>query len=97
MNNSVGTMILRQESILKCNNVIQNIIMEEYESTFDLVSCSETPTNVLDRHFLSSESEKTNGTTVAATALGQEKDIKRRKITGYGNNHTVQISEIEQC
>ncbi|XP_054810909.1 putative cyclin-D6-1 isoform X1 [Prosopis cineraria] len=88
---------VNKESILKCNNVIQDITMEGCESAFDLVSSSETPINVLDHHFLSSESEKTNGTTIAASTLRQEKDIKRRKTAGYGNNHGLRISQIEQC
>lgn len=95
-----GTIILLQESVLQCYNVIQGIGMEEgYESVFNAVSISSsiTPVNVLDHHFLSSESEKTNGITDAASILRQEKDLKRRKITGYGNNQTVQISRIKQC
>ncbi|KAF7805861.1 putative cyclin-D6-1 [Senna tora] len=88
---------VNKESILKCNNVIQDIAMEGYESIFDLVSSSETPINVLDLTFQSSESEKTNGTTATAITQRQENDMKRRKITSYGKNHTVQISQIEQC
>ncbi|KAI4322606.1 hypothetical protein L6164_022283 [Bauhinia variegata] len=90
---------VNKESILLCYNEIQDLAMEGYESVFDMVSSSEsdTPVNVLDHHFLSSESEKTNGTTTAATALRQEKDPKRRKISDYGNNCTVQISQTQQC
>ncbi|XP_028795783.1 putative cyclin-D6-1 isoform X1 [Neltuma alba] len=88
---------VNKENILKCNNVIQDITMEGNESAFDLVSSSETPINVLDHHFLSSESTKTGSITIAASTLRQEKDIKRRKIAGYGDSHALQISQIEQC
>ncbi|KAI9086783.1 hypothetical protein K1719_031377 [Acacia pycnantha] len=74
---------VNKESILKCNNVIQDITMEGYEPALDWVSSSETPINVLDHNFLSSESEKTNSTTIAASTLRQERDLKRRKTAGY--------------
>lgn len=89
-----------QESLLKCNNVIHDMTMEGYEPALDYVSCSETPINVLDHHFHSSESERTNSssTTIDASTLRQDKDIKRRKIvSGYGNGHTLKISQIERC
>lgn len=93
--------MLVQESMLKCYNVLQDVGMEEeeYECVINAVSSSGTPVNVLDHHFLSSESEETNanGITVAASTLGQEKDLKRRKINDYGNNQTVQVSRIAQC
>ncbi|KAK4255431.1 hypothetical protein QN277_008434 [Acacia crassicarpa] len=88
---------VNNESILKCNNVIQDVTMEGYEPAFDWVSSSETPINVLDHNFLSSESEKTNSTTITASTLRQERDLKRRKIAGYGNSHALQSSQIEQC
>ncbi|KAF7805872.1 putative cyclin-D6-1 [Senna tora] len=67
------------ESILKCNNVIQDIAMEGYESIFDLVSSSETPIMCLDLTFQSSESEKTNGTTATAITQRQENDMKEKE------------------
>lgn len=86
--------------MLQCYNVLQDIaIEEENETLFNADSSSDTPVNVLDHHFMSSESEKTNGITVvdAASPLRQEKDIKRRKITGCGNNPTSQNSRIRPC
>lgn len=83
--------------MVQCYNVIQDIAREEYESAaFNIVnSSSETPVNVLDEHFLSLESEKTNVAS-STTLIQQEKDnIKRRKITNYGNN--VQFSHFRQC
>lgn len=99
MDNKGYDHILLQESMLQCYNVIQDIAREEYESVFNVNSSSDTPVNVLDEHFLSLESEKTNGTNGApTTTLIQEKDLKRRKITGYGNDHAVHISHFHhQC
>ncbi|CAL0322675.1 unnamed protein product [Lupinus luteus] len=82
-------------SVQQCYNVIQDITKEEYESVFNVNSSSDTPINVLDEHFLSYESEKTNATNAA---MMQEKDHKRRRITDYGNsNQTVHISHFHQC
>lgn len=83
---------LLQESVMQCYNVIQDIAREDYESIFKANSSSGTPVNVLDEHFLSLESEKTNGTNVAAPTI-QEKDFKRRKVTDYGSS-TVQFSHF---
>ncbi|KAJ1386805.1 Cyclin-like [Sesbania bispinosa] len=87
------------ENMLQCYNVIQDIAIEEQnESVLNAVSSSDTPVNVLDHHFLSSESEITNGITVdASSPQRQEKYIKRRKITGCGNNPTNQNSRIKPC
>ncbi|KAJ1383183.1 Cyclin-like [Sesbania bispinosa] len=88
-----------KENMLRCYNVIQDIATEEQnESVLNAVSSSDTPVNVLDHHFLSSESEITNGITVdASSPQRQEKDLKRRKITGCGNNPTTQNSLIKPC
>ncbi|KAE9599829.1 hypothetical protein Lal_00045548 [Lupinus albus] len=82
-------------SVQQCYNVLEDIAKEEYESVFNVNSSSDTPINVLDEHFLSYESEKTNANNAA---MMQEKDHKRRRITYYGNNnHTVDISHFHQC
>jgi cyclin D6 len=67
---------------------MQEIAMDGYRSQFDMVSSSDTPVNVLDQHFSSSESEKTNGTietisTNSRNKIWAEKDIKRRKISAF--------------
>lgn len=80
--------------MVQCYNVIHDITREEYESVLNINSTSDTPVNVLDEHFLSLESEKTNGTNVVVT---QEQDFKRRKTTDYGNNRTVPFSHFHQC
>lgn len=79
--------------------MIQDIaIEEEYESALNGVSRSDTPVNVLDHHFLSSESAKTNGITLAddhdSPLRQQERDLKRRKITACGNNPMIHNSWI---
>ncbi|KAJ1434636.1 Cyclin-like [Sesbania bispinosa] len=83
---------VNKESVVQCYNVIEDTAREEYESVFNVNSSSDTPVNVLDEHFLSLESEKTNGTNAAPTTLIHEKDYKRRKITDYGS--TVQFSHF---
>ncbi|KAL5147948.1 putative cyclin-D6-1 [Glycine soja] len=89
------------ESVEQCYKVIQDIaIEEEYSSALNGVSSSDTPINVLDHHFLSSESQKTNGITVANTIAVSSplRDLKRRKITGCGcggNNPTIHNSRIQ--
>ncbi|XP_027343646.1 putative cyclin-D6-1 isoform X1 [Abrus precatorius] len=87
---------VNKESVMQGYNVIQDIVREEYESVFNVNSSSDTPVNVLDEHFLSMESEKTNGINVASTMI-QKQDLKRRKVTDYGNNCTVQFSHFHQC
>ncbi|KAK7263597.1 hypothetical protein RJT34_31189 [Clitoria ternatea] len=89
---------VNKESVEQCYKVIQDIaIEEEYESVLNAVSRSDTPVNVLDHHFLSLESEKTNGITLHDLPLRQEKELKRRKITCYGNNPTIHNSWVNPC
>ncbi|KAL9297645.1 hypothetical protein ACSQ67_023541 [Phaseolus vulgaris] len=91
----IDSSYVNKESVEQCYKVIQDIaIEEEYESALNGVSRSDTPINVLDHHFLSSESEKSNGITVADSPLRQERDLKRRKITPCGNNPTIHNSWI---
>ena len=94
-----GTKNSLQEIVEQCYKVIQDIaIEEEYSSALNGVSRSDTPINVLDHHFLSSESEKTNGITVANATDSPLGDLKRRKITGCGgNNPTILNSWIQPC
>lgn len=84
---------VNKETVVHCYNVIQDITREEYESesALNINSTSDTPVNVLDEHFVSLESEKTN-------IMIQEQDFKRRKITtDYGNKRTVPFSHFHQC
>ncbi|KAI5567968.1 hypothetical protein BDE02_13G127000 [Populus trichocarpa] len=79
---------VNKENLLQCYNAMQEIAMDGYRSQFDMVSSSDTPVNVLDQHFSSSESEKTNGTietisTNSSNKIWAEKDIKRRKISAF--------------
>lgn len=89
--------IILQENLLQCSNAMQDIVIDGYESVFDMVSSSVTPVNVLDQQFSSTESEKTNGTISGSSTSRSERDIKRRRIIGYCDNLTVQISRIQQC
>uniref|UniRef100_A0A2N9IYT7 B-like cyclin n=1 Tax=Fagus sylvatica TaxID=28930 RepID=A0A2N9IYT7_FAGSY len=84
------------EKLLQCYSAMQDIVIDGYESVFDMVSSSVTPVNVLDQQFSSAESEKTNAIITSST-LRSERDIKRRRIIGYCDNLTVQISRIQQC
>ncbi|KAF5741474.1 hypothetical protein HS088_TW10G00471 [Tripterygium wilfordii] len=94
---------VNKESMQQCYNTMQEIAIDGYDSLFDAVSSSDTPVNVLDRHFSSAVSEKTNGTTTitanGSSSVRTERDIKRRKITGHynNNNQTVQISQVQHC
>lgn len=89
--------IILQDNLLQCYNAMQDIVIDGYESVFDMVSSSVTPVNVLDQQFSSTESEKTNGTITSSSTSRSERDIKRRRIIGYCDNLTVQISRIQQC
>ncbi|KAJ4729922.1 Cyclin [Melia azedarach] len=98
---------VNKENMLQCYNAMEDIISMEgyYESGFDTVSSSDTPVNVLDRRFSSSESDKTSVittttntiTTTNTTKLSPERDTKRRKVSGYCNNRSIQLSQIQQC
>ncbi|XP_011048476.1 PREDICTED: putative cyclin-D6-1 [Populus euphratica] len=79
---------VNKENLLQCYNAMQEIAMDGYRSQFDMVTSSDTPVKVLDQHFSSSESEKTNGTietisTNSSNKIWAEKDIKRRKISAF--------------
>ncbi|XVE49824.1 hypothetical protein DITRI_Ditri01bG0113000 [Diplodiscus trichospermus] len=90
---------VNKENMLECYNSMQEIAKEGYESIFDMVSSSNTPVNVLDQHFSSSESETTNGivTTATSITLRRERDIKRRKINDNRNNQSVHLSQVQHC
>ncbi|KAF8414011.1 hypothetical protein HHK36_002009 [Tetracentron sinense] len=87
---------VNKEKLFDCCIVMQGIAIDGYESVFDIASSSDTSVNVLDRHFSSSESEKTTSS-LAATTLRAETDIKRRKISDFCNENAFQLSQIQQC
>ncbi|EOX99264.1 Cyclin [Theobroma cacao] len=60
---------VNKDNMLECYNSMQDIAKEGYESIFDMVSTSNTPVNVLDQHFSSSESETTDGIVTTATTI----------------------------
>lgn len=90
-----------QETLGQCYDVMQDMDFDGREmSGFDTVSSRDTPVNVLDRQFssyLSSETgdDKTSGDASAAGLAVVERQIKRRKISGYCSNQMVQISQIQ--
>ncbi|KAA8524490.1 hypothetical protein F0562_010913 [Nyssa sinensis] len=90
---------VNKEELFECCNVMQDIAMDGYESVLDIVSSSSTPVNVLDWHCSSStsssDSEKTNTTEAITSTV--DRDIKRRKISGFRNDKTFQFSQIQQC
>ncbi|XP_043689590.1 putative cyclin-D6-1 isoform X2 [Telopea speciosissima] len=67
---------VNKENLFDCCNVMQGIVMDGYESAFDMVSSSDTPANVLDLHCSSSDSD-----IIATTTLRAERDLRRRKRT----------------
>ncbi|XP_042519541.1 putative cyclin-D6-1 [Macadamia integrifolia] len=70
---------VNKESLFDCCNVMQGIVIDGYESVFDVVSSSDTPANVLDLHCSSSDSDKT--LSIATTTVRAERDLRRRKRT----------------
>ncbi|KAJ9136254.1 hypothetical protein P3X46_033346 [Hevea brasiliensis] len=69
------------DQLLKCFNALQEMVETEwYESMIDTVSSTRTPLSVLDRHCTKSESETTS---IAANALPEKREIKRRKTIRY--------------
>ncbi|XP_024021012.1 putative cyclin-D6-1 isoform X2 [Morus notabilis] len=60
---------VNKENISKCFNAMQDVLLEEYEPLYGVISSSVTPVNVLDQRFSSSESG--NGT----TSLRLERDM----------------------
>ncbi|KAK9284837.1 hypothetical protein L1049_024016 [Liquidambar formosana] len=81
---------VNKENMLKCCNTMQDILISSYEIMLNMVSSSDTPVNVLDRHYSSSESEHTAGTeditatttttTAATTIIRPDRDKKRRRM-----------------
>uniref|UniRef100_A0A2P2J6N4 B-like cyclin n=2 Tax=Rhizophora mucronata TaxID=61149 RepID=A0A2P2J6N4_RHIMU len=91
---------VNKENMFECCDAMQDIAMEGYESAlaFETVASLDTPVNVLDRHFSSTESEEASRTiTSSRTSLRAEKDTKRRRMNGYCNNQSVQLSHIQHC
>lgn len=77
--------------MLQCYSVIQDMASgEENGYVFNAVPSSDTPVNVLDHHFLSSESEKTTEISIAVFP-------QRGKITASSNDSMSQNTQIKQC
>lgn len=83
-----------QANLSKCNDVMEEIAMESYESMLDMVSSSNTNTaiNVLDQDWSSSSSDCSNAHIIDTEARG---DFKRQKIS-FRSDETFQLSHIQQ-
>ncbi|XP_010277890.1 PREDICTED: putative cyclin-D6-1 [Nelumbo nucifera] len=90
---------VNKENLFDCCRMMQDIVIDGYESVFDMVSSSDTPVNVLDQYYSSSESEKTGSSISIATPTIKtaERDIKRRKLSDFCNDNAFQLSQIQQC
>ncbi|XP_077220546.1 putative cyclin-D6-1 [Tasmannia lanceolata] len=74
---------VNKEKLFDCHNLIQDVVMDGYDSMFEIMSSSDTPVNVLDHHCTSSESEKNSCTR-------SETEITQRKIRDFCNE-TIQL------
>ncbi|KAK1405397.1 Cyclin-D6-1 like [Heracleum sosnowskyi] len=89
---------VNKADLSKCNDVMEEMATESYESMLDIVSSSNTNTavNVLDRDWSSSSSDCStalvSNTTMDTEAGG---DFKRQKIS-FGSDETFQLSHIQQ-
>uniref|UniRef100_A0A5B7BHH4 Putative cyclin-D6-1 n=1 Tax=Davidia involucrata TaxID=16924 RepID=A0A5B7BHH4_DAVIN len=73
---------VNKNNLFSCCNVMQEIAMEGYESVLAMVSlCSSS----------SSDSQETNTTT------SLESGMKLRKISGFRDDNTLQLSQIQHC
>lgn len=75
VNTSSSFLILFQVSFVRCNNVMQEIAMDGYESVLDTVSSTNTPVNVLDRQWPSCSSESENRDTEYGTIGGRDEGL----------------------
>ncbi|KAL7000270.1 hypothetical protein U1Q18_001418 [Sarracenia purpurea var. burkii] len=96
---------VNEEKLFRCCNEMQEIAMDGYESVMEGVSSSNSAVNVLDVQCWSSSSndsgEMTNGcdaiNTTISTVRVEREDVKRRKISGFENDNSFQLSQIQQC
>ncbi|XP_059661981.1 putative cyclin-D6-1 [Cornus florida] len=81
--------------LFSCNNVMQYITRDGYESVLEMALSSSTPVNVLDGpcSSWSSDSEKTNSSGPTKRIM-LERDTKRRKIGGFGNDGVFQLYQV---
>lgn len=84
-------------SFVRCNNVMQEIAMDGYESVLETVSSTNTPVNGPDRQWPCSSSESENRDTEYGTIGVEMRDFKRRKISSFRTtDETFQLSQIHQ-
>lgn len=97
--------IMFQANLSKCNDVMEEIARESYESMLDIVSSSNTNTNtavnVLDREWPSSSSDCSTTALISDTTNTPEArgDFKRQKISisSFRSEESFQLSHFQQC
>ncbi|KAF6176544.1 hypothetical protein GIB67_018862 [Kingdonia uniflora] len=72
---------LNQEKLLECYSVMEDFLMDGYQSLFDKMFSSETTDNVLDLHFSTSSSDDESSETIVVISNNN----KRRKIERFCN------------
>ncbi|XAR55445.1 hypothetical protein NMG60_11035515 [Bertholletia excelsa] len=90
---------VNKEKLLKCCNVMKDVAMDGYESVLEGLSSSGTPVSVLDRRcsspsFGDEKTETSEGNTITGRL---DRDTKRRKISSFRNDNSLQLSQIQQC
>ncbi|KAK9152132.1 hypothetical protein Syun_010441 [Stephania yunnanensis] len=78
---------VNQDELTDCSNAIEDVMVDsgcEEVMRSDTLSRSDTPRYVLDRHYSSSESERTS----------RDRDVKRRKMSDVCNS--VKVSQFQQ-
>ncbi|XP_071722027.1 putative cyclin-D6-1 [Rutidosis leptorrhynchoides] len=82
---------VNKETLSQCYKLMQEVVVNEYQSKLDTWSSCDTTVNVLDKQFSSSQSDETTMNML----------IKRREMKGdydcSSSNQTVKISQIEYC
>lgn len=90
---------VNKDNFSTCYSLMQEIAMDGYESVLDSVSSSNSPVNVLDGQWSTSnsDSETTNPPqTQAIETFRVDKSGKRRKITGFRGVTNFQLSQPHQ-
>ncbi|XAR53690.1 hypothetical protein NMG60_11022340 [Bertholletia excelsa] len=88
---------VNKERLLKCFSALQDTVMQGYETMFDVViGGMKVPDCVLDCLCTVSKSEITMAAS-GDTFLAERDKIKRRKMNGLCRDHSVPLSQIQQC
>ncbi|XVE51233.1 hypothetical protein DITRI_Ditri02bG0023300 [Diplodiscus trichospermus] len=92
---------VNKEKLLNCFNAMQEMVIKgTSESIEDMASSSSTrtPISVLDCHCCTKAESEGTTSTMAASAMPEKREIKRRKLNGFcSESNRVQISQIQPC